>query len=106
MAYGHRPGARGTAIALEPLPQSAARGQGAPHYNPVRFSPREQLALRRDGERFALAYGETPDVAAGGRRPGYGPIFWGRWLIGWRSIARSRPGVMPARGVSCASAPA
>ncbi len=53
----------GTAIELESMPPVVGHGEGAPHYDPVRLSEGEEIALRRDGERFALAYGESPEVA-------------------------------------------
>ena len=55
----------GGSVALEPIPPPAGWGiGGAPGYHPQSLSPQETVILERNGERFAAAYGETPEIAA------------------------------------------
>jgi glycogen debranching enzyme len=53
----------GAQIELLPLPSVAPADPRAPSYQPTRWSETETLALQHTADRFALAYGETPQDA-------------------------------------------
>ena len=60
----------GATAELAPMPPAAETDPWAPHYDPRRLTETETVVLRRSGSRFAVAYGETPEVAGatGGSR--------------------------------------
>ena len=48
---------------LAPLPPVTDTDPWAPHYDPRRLTETEAVILRRSESRFAVGYGETPEVA-------------------------------------------
>ena len=53
----------GATAELAALPPVGGTDPWAPHYDPRRLTDAETVILRRRGSRFAVAYGETPEVA-------------------------------------------
>ena len=53
----------GSTAELAPLPPVTDTDPWAPHYDPRRLTETEAVVLRRSGSRFAVAYGETPEIA-------------------------------------------
>jgi glycogen debranching enzyme len=53
----------GATAELAPLPPVTDTDPWAPHYDPRRLTETEAVVLRRSESRFAVAYGETPEVA-------------------------------------------
>ncbi|MCU0501707.1 MAG: hypothetical protein MUC51_08045 [Anaerolineae bacterium] len=53
----------GASVELAPLPPVTDTDPWAPHYDPRCLTETEAVALRRNESRFAVAYGETPEVA-------------------------------------------
>ena len=53
----------GATVEFAPMPPTAETDPWAPHYDPRRLTETEAVVLRRSESRFAVAYGETPEVA-------------------------------------------
>jgi len=53
----------GATMEFAALPPAAETDPWAPHYDPRRLTEAETVAVRRSGSRFAVAYGESPEVA-------------------------------------------
>ncbi len=53
----------GATVEFAPMPPTAETDPWAPHYDPRRLTETEAVVLRRSESRFAVAYGDTPEVA-------------------------------------------